>query len=321
MSDSTDNTSELDIAQLSRDYAENTAGSKDDDDAESQKSDISCICLDDTISSQKELESASAQAKSVSRVLSKKSKMKRSISESVERNNNNKTVRALTICLGARVLALKDKAKHKWKEATIVRITESGQKISSPIKDHPNNIQNKSKLIKAAYYTVKFDSDAEDDDLDAEIDQQIPLFADDNYSESRVYGEIDDEPDSSSNNSDNYDDSSRDDSLDEKSSSSRNLTSNTEDQSNKKRKVARKTSSSNLKGKSSGRCKKRTTGNSKSNSGLHRKISLDSFKNSNLYKYIKYYISRLFSKQTFSEEKVLFSLKKPADVNLFRIDF
>jgi hypothetical protein len=208
--------------------------------------------------------------------------MKRSINESVERNNNNKTVRALTICLGARVLALKDKSKHKWKEATIVRITESGQKISSPIKDLPNSVQNKSKLIKAAYYTVKFDSDDEDDE-DVNIDQQIPLFADDNYSESRVYGEIDNEPDSSSNNSYNEDDSSRDDSLDEKSSSSRNLNSNTDDQANKKRKVARKTSNSNLKGKSSGRCKKRTGGNSKSNTNVHKKVSLDSFKNSKFF--------------------------------------
>ena len=286
MSDSTDNTSELDIAQLSREYAENNTGSRDDDDADSKKSDISCICLDDTISSHKDLESA--PAKSVSRVLSKKSKMKRSINESVEKNNSNKTVRALTICLGARVLALKDKSKHKWKEATIVRITESGQKISSPIKDVPKNVQNKSKLIKAAYYTVKFDSDDEDDDLDAEVDQQIPLFADDNYSESRVYGEVDEEPDSSSNNSDNYDDSSPDDSLDEKSSSSRNLNSNTDDQSNKKRKVARKTSNAKVKGKSSGRCKKRTMGNSKSNYGLHKKISLDSFKNSNSLKFNKF---------------------------------
>ena len=217
----------------------------------------------------------SSKLELATKTMSKKAKMKRSISDCIAKNNSNQKVKELTVCLGARVLALKDKSKHKWKEATIVRITESGQKLSSPIKS--GNAKNISKMIKASNYTVKFDTDDDDDDYEGNA-----LFTDDNYAESRVFGENNENAqDSSPNQSDESDSHTHEDSLDERSSSSRNHNSNNDDVANKKRKVARKTGVLNA--KSSGRCKKRTMRNAKtSNITSFTKLSLDSFKNGNV---------------------------------------
>ena len=294
MSNSSGKESDFDLAQYCEEYTERTYIQQKENESKTEEktndnevlvitdsekeeqqhddalSDVSCIILDEPVIS--ELKTVTNPVVKT-KIMSKRAKMKRSINESIDKNNKNKDVKALTICLGARVLALKDKSKHKWQIATIVRIIESGQNITSPIKTSYTT-QSINKMIKSACYSVLFENE-DDDDSDYGAGA---LFTDDNYAESRIFGEENENLiDSSSNHSDESDIIVYDDSLDEKSSSSRNLNSNTDDPANKKRKVARKTTKTS----SNGRCKKRTFKNTKNNLNTFSKLSADSFKNCN----------------------------------------
>jgi histone-lysine N-methyltransferase SETDB1 len=282
LSNSTDNNSEIEEYTNAHENSEiiidddNVVTKKDDKEIEyNTLSDDSFIVLDETVGP--EVESLNPQT-SYLPILSKKNKMKRSISESILKNKSNADSKQLAICLGARVLALRDKAKHKWKEATIMRITECGQVISSPIRGYEYGIT--SKIIKAALYTVRFDSDDEEENSQDCETHQIPLFADDNYAENRVYDSQNNNNnnnlDSSSNTSDN-EDSSHSDSNEERSTPC-NRNPNSENLINKKKRKVDQKSSNQRQGKSNGRCKKRTMPNQQKN--MTNKISLDSFKSS-----------------------------------------
>lgn len=140
------------------------------------------IVIDDTLPVENQV------ATTLNRPGSGKAKMKRIIEENIDMNKRNAVLRKSWISLGMRVLALKDKLKHKWRLATITRIIEAEADIKTPSKMSDSTSQAHThilkfnKLIKACRYIVVFDPDDEFDSVQPQAGN-TSYFLDDNYTE------------------------------------------------------------------------------------------------------------------------------------------
>ena len=184
------------------------------------------------------------------RKLKKLNKCLELIEKLVEKNKELDSPRQ-HISLGMRCLALKDRARFKWKLARIIRITDTNL-LNQEASLNQNNSSQIYKMICSCKYTVKFDSDDED-----EIDSEN--INDDNINKELEENELD--LDQNLEFRDQIIDNSSDDEI---------VECNTQNNSNiKKRKLKSKTIES--KSSKEGRFVKKRT-NPKYNSGL---IELD----------------------------------------------
>jgi hypothetical protein len=154
----------------------------DECELESPHAEPEFIVIDDTLPVENQVATA------LTRPGSAKAKMKRIIEENIDMNKRNAVLRKSWISLGMRVLALKDKLKHKWRLATITRIIEAEADIKTPSKMSDSTSQAHTrilkfnKLIKASRYIVVFDPDDESDSIQPQA-ASTSYFLDDNYTE------------------------------------------------------------------------------------------------------------------------------------------
>ena len=90
-----------------------------------------------------------------SETIQNEQKTKKQPQACVEANSFNSSYKEFSICAGSRVLALFDKYKHIWKEATLHEIKDSNERrITNSIKFSTSNTSKSS-----YFYYVKFDID------------------------------------------------------------------------------------------------------------------------------------------------------------------
>jgi len=135
--------------------------------------------FDDDFSNQSLSSAHSATLSKTIRLKNQDSQPSQTNQACIEANSVNSNYKEFSICAGSRVLALFDKSKHIWREATLYEIKDSNdRRITNSIKFSTSN------TIKSSYfYHVKFDIKEAEAEANNDTEPRNSLLSDDSTKE------------------------------------------------------------------------------------------------------------------------------------------